>query len=170
MLAIPGAAQSGKPEAAPAWVGALWEQLIGTWVADNSAFKNEQDTMDAYGIDWAWGLGKKSLTGRLYGLKGGKEVATFWEFREYWHPLEKRLITQQHSATGVFGVGPHHRKPDGSTEMLQTFFNPVAGTVTREGHRAWLEGDVHTTTSFSVDDKGVWTERRTYVWKRKAGK
>jgi hypothetical protein len=41
--------------------------------------------MDAYGITWEWGLNKKSPVDRLYGLRDGKEVGTFWEFREFWH-------------------------------------------------------------------------------------
>ena len=39
---------------------ATWEKLIGNWVADNSKFKNDVDPMDAYGIEWERGLGKKS--------------------------------------------------------------------------------------------------------------
>jgi hypothetical protein len=122
--------------------------------------------MDAYGIEWEWGLGKKSLVGRLYGIKGGKDVGTFWEFREFWHPGEARLIATQHAGDGTYGTGPHEVKADGTSEMVQTFFDPGAGTKSIVGHRSKLEGDVHTTSSFNVDEKGVWTPRRTYVWRR----
>jgi hypothetical protein len=157
-------ATTAKP--VPQVVIATWEKLVGNWVADNSTFKNDVDTMDAYGIEWAWGLGKKSLVGRLYGLKGGKEVGTLWEFREFWHPGEGRLITTQHAGDGTYGVGPHDVKADGTSEMMQTFFDPGTGTKSIVGHRAKLEGDLHTTSSFNVDEKGVWTPRRTYVWRR----
>jgi hypothetical protein len=158
------AATAARP--APDVVIATWEKLIGTWVADNSTFKNDVDTMDAYGIEWEWGLGKKSLVGRLYGVKDGKDVGTFWEFREFWHPGEARLIATQHAADGTYGAGPHDVKADGTSEMVQTFFDPGAGTTSIVGHRSKLEGDVHTTSSFNVDEKGVWTPRRTYVWRR----
>lgn len=158
------AATASRP--APDVVIATWEKLIGNWVADNSKFKNDVDTMDAYGIEWEWGLGKKSLVGRLYGIKGGKDVGAFWEFREFWHPGEARLIATQHAADGTYGAGPHDVKADGTSEMVQTFFDPGAGTTSLVGHRSKLEGDVHTTSSFNVDEKGVWTPRRSYVWRR----
>jgi hypothetical protein len=167
----PASARTGQAAApasrpAPEVVIATWEKLIGNWVADNSKFKNDVDTMDAYGIEWEWGLGKKSLVGRLYGIKGGKDVGTFWEFREFWHPGEARLIATQHAGDGTYGAGPHDVKPDGTSEMVQTFFDPGAGTKSLVGHRSKLDGDVHTTSSFNVDEKGVWTPRRTYVWRR----
>jgi hypothetical protein len=162
--ARPAAAAAARP--APEVVIASWEKLIGTWVADNSTFKNEDEKMDAYGIEWRWGLGKRSLVGRLYGLESGKEVGTFWEFREFWHPGEGRLIMTQHAGDGTYGEGPHDVKADGTSEMVQTFFDPGTGTRTTVGHRAKLEGNVHTTSSFNVDEKGVWTPRRTYIWRR----
>ena len=164
LIALPAAAEPPAP--APEWVSGMWTELAGTWVADNSAFRDERDTMDAYGIEWRWGIGRKSLVGRLYGIRDGKEVGTFWEFREFWHPGERRLIATQFGSDGSYGAGPHERKPDGSREMLQTFFDPEAGRTFKVGHRARLEGDVHTTTSFDVDEDGTWTKRRTYVWKR----
>ena len=161
----PASAPAGaKP--VPAVVLSYWEKLVGTWVADNGKFKNETDTMDAYGIEWRWGLGKRSLVGRLYGIKASKDVGTFWEFREFWHPGEARLIATQHASAGTYGAGPHEVRADGTSEMVQTFFDPEAGTKTTVGHRSRLEGNVHTTSSFNVDEKGVWTMRRTYVWRR----
>ncbi len=150
----------------PDWVLANWEKLVGTWVADNEAYKNAEDTMDAYGIEWEWGLGKKSLVGRLYGIRDGLEAGTFWEFREFWHPGENRLIATQFGSDGTYGAGPHERKAEGATEMLQTFC-PATGAPFRVGHRSKLEGDVHTTQSFDVSEDGLWKDRRTYVWRRK---
>jgi len=164
VLALPGAAEPPAP--VPEWVTGLWADLVGTWIADNSPFRRERDTMDAYGIEWRWGVGRQSLVGRLYGLQGGKDVGTFWEFREFWHPGERRLIATQFGSDGTYGEGLHEREADGSTEMLQTFFDPVAGKTFKVGHRARLEGDVHTTTSYDVDAGGTWTKRRTYSWKR----
>ncbi len=53
----------------PDWYQQEMERSVGTWVADNSAYVSEQETDDAYGITWEWGVGKKSLLGSLYGLK-----------------------------------------------------------------------------------------------------
>ena len=102
------ARRASRTRPAPPEVVAYWKSLAGTWIADNSQYKSDLDTLEAYGIQWTWGLTKKSMVGRLYGIKGGKDV----------------------------------------------------------GHRARLEGDVHTTASFNVDDKGVWKARRSYVWRR----
>lgn len=168
--AVPGPADqvpASTVAAAPATVLQNWEKLIGTWVADNSAFKNENDTIDAYGIEWSWGLGKQSLIGRLYGIRDGKEIATFWEFREFWHPGDGTVFATQFGVDGTYGVGPHTIRPDGTSEMVQTFYNPSAKTISKVGHRSTLEGDVHTTASFDVDDTGRWTPRRTYVWHRR---
>lgn len=140
--------------------------MIGTWVADNSKYKSAPADMDAYALEWSWGLNKKTLLGRLYGIRNGKEVGTFWQFREFWHPGERRLITTQYGSDGSYGVGPHDVKPDGSSELLQTFYDPELRSVTRIGHRSTLAGDAHTTISFDVDGKGTWKERRTYVWRR----
>lgn len=156
----------GSPEPAPAEVTAFWEGLIGTWVADNSRHRSDADTMDAYGIEWTWGLNRKSIVGRLYGIKAGKDTGTFWEFREFWHPGERTAIAMQFARDGTYGVGPHQVNTDGTSEMLQVFYDPVQRTITKTGHRGKLTRDVHTTTSFAVDGKGVWKERRSYVWRR----
>jgi hypothetical protein len=164
---VPHSPAETRAEPIPEWVISTWEQLIGTWVTDNGAYKDETDIMDAYGIEWSWGLGRKSLVGRLYGIRDGREVASFWEFREFWHPGEGELVATQFGSDGRYGVGSHVRRTDGSMEMLQTFYDPTTGALSRVGHRSELEGDVHTTRSFDVSDDGVWSDRRTYVWRRK---
>ncbi|MEZ5283916.1 MAG: hypothetical protein R2712_03720 [Vicinamibacterales bacterium] len=157
---------ASDPAPVPPFVLAHWERLIGTWIADNTAFKDASDPNEAFGIEWEWGLGRKSLKGRLYGIAKGAEIRTYWDLHEYWHPGEGTLIATQHAANGTFGSGPQELQRDGSSEMVQTFWDPVARTTTRVGHRARLEGDTHTTISFEIDASGTWTPRRTYVWKR----
>jgi hypothetical protein len=108
-----------SPQPAPAVVTDNWERLIGTWIADNSAFKDANDTTDAYGIDWSWGLGRKSLIGRLYGIKDGKEIGTFWEFREFWDPGQGQVMATQFGGNGTYGVGPHEIRADGGIMRLK---------------------------------------------------
>lgn len=91
----------------PERVKAEWEMLAsgsGTWIADNSAYKNENETADAYGVSWTYGIGKTSLNGKLFGIKDGKEMGTFWEFRMYYHPSEKKLMYQQYGWGGMLGI------------------------------------------------------------------
>ncbi|HSF18258.1 MAG TPA: hypothetical protein VLK65_22170 [Vicinamibacteria bacterium] len=68
LLAGP-AARSMEPRPAPEWVVTNWKNLIGVWIADNSAYKTDDDSMDAFGLEWTWGIGNKSLVGRLYGIR-----------------------------------------------------------------------------------------------------
>jgi hypothetical protein len=161
--------QTSVPKTAPipGWVLSNWEGLIGTWQADNQKYREADGGIEAYGIEWAWGLDQKSVIGRLYGIREGREAGTFWEFREFWHPGEGQLIAAQFGAGGTYGVGSHRRNADGTTEMLQTFYDPTTGAVSRVGHRSLLAGDEHTTRSFDVSDDGVWKDRRAYVWRRK---
>jgi hypothetical protein len=154
----------------PAVVLETWAQLHGTWITDNAEFKSDQEPFDAYAIDWRPGIDGKSLTGRLYGLTGGREAGTFWEFREFWHPGDQQLITTQFGMGGTYGAGPHTIRGDGTSEMLQTFYSPAAGTVTRIGHRSELRGTEHVTRSFDVQPDGGWVPRRVYTWhKQPAG-
>jgi hypothetical protein len=157
-------------EPLPADVVAFWEKLVGTWIADNSRYKSDADPMDAYAIQWTWGLNRQSIVGRLYGIRNGKDAGSFWEFREFWHPGERTVVSMQFGRDGTYGVGPHEIRGDGLSEMVQVFHAPAPGAAPRKtGHRGHMTGDVHTTTSFDVDEKGVWTERRTYVWRRQRG-
>ncbi len=77
----------------------------GIWITDNSRFKNENEPFDEYGTEWKWGIGKKSITGRLFGLKDQKEAGDLWEFRLFWHPQERKAILQQFGGNGIVGIG-----------------------------------------------------------------
>lgn len=152
---------------APDWVARYFDQMVGTWVTDNSAYRTTSEPFDAYGMEWKRGLGGKTLVGRLYAIRDGKEAGTSWEFREFWHPGHSELIASQFGSDGTYGAGPHQRKSDGTMEMLQTFYDPD-GDATRVGHRSELKANELTTRSFDVQADGTWKERRTYVWRRKA--
>lgn len=155
------------PSPPPDWVLAHWERMVGRWIADNSAYRSDQETADAYGIEWAWAIGRSSLTGRLFALEDGEQSGTFWEFREFWHPGQGQLVVEQFGGGGVYGVGAQRRREDGSLEMEQVFYYPASGATARVGHRATLAGDAQTTESFDVGEDGSWTPRRRYVWTRR---
>lgn len=150
----------------PAWVIADWEKRAqgeGTWVADNSAYQSETEPFEAYGLKWSWGLGQKSLTGRLYCIQDGRDVWTAWTFLEYWDPETKELKLIQNGSDGTVGKGTIWQEADGATRSLQTFVNPD-GSSSVSGHQsAMVNGDSHV-SSFEVKGE-TWTPRRSYIWK-----
>lgn len=151
----------------PAWAMDHMTRMIGRWVTSNAAYQSEEEPYDAYGMEWAWGLGQQSMTGRLFGLQEGKEVGTFWEFRVFWHPGEQQLKMMQFGGNGTVGVGSIEDRGEHKTEALQTFYAPD-GSASRIGHREELmDGERHA-HSFDVDENGVWTARRSYVWQKKS--
>lgn len=152
----------------PTWVGSYFATMVGTWIADNAAHRSAAEPFEAYGMEWKLGAGGKSLVGRLYGIRDGKDVGTSWDFREFWHPGEEHLIASQFGSDGTYGVGRHERRAEGHMEMVQTFYAPTGG-VTRVGHRSELRANELVTRSFDVQADGIWKERRTYVWLRKSG-
>lgn len=153
----------------PAWFRKHMEYVTragGRWIADNRAYRSENEPFDAYGTEWSWGVGKQSIVGRLFGLRGGEEAGTFWEFRLIWDPGAGRVLAHQFGAQGVVGSGPMERAGPGRTRMDQTFTAPD-GTTFRTGHDAReTDADTQRTESFDILDDGTWKTRRAYVWKR----
>lgn len=136
----------------------------GRWIADNSQYRNDQETFEEYGIEWRASFEGTSMTGRLFGLRGGKEVGDFWELRQYWHPGRKEAVLEQFGWRGALGTGRIWR--DGAmTKMDQTFYWGD-GSVSRDGHiAAFPDADTHDTQSFTIDGN-AWMAKRRYVWKR----
>lgn len=152
----------------PAWLLAEWELRTeggGHWVADNSANKSADEPYDAYGMEWTWGLGKKTLKGRLYAAQNGKDVGTLFEYRLAWHPGEKKVLLTQYGSDGTFAFGAVMPIGEKRTEALQRFYAPDGSTF-QVGHRVEINGDEMRIQSFTVSDGGVWTARRSYLWKR----
>jgi hypothetical protein len=151
----------------PQWLEKNMSQAMqgsGKWIADNSRYKSEQEPYDAYGIQYSWGLGKKSLNSRLYGITNGTEAGTFWEYRLFWHPGEKKAFLHQFGGDGTFGSG--ELKPlgeSGKFELIQTFFSPD-GSTWQTKHESIETEKERQTISFSYQD-GAWKENRTYVWR-----
>ncbi|MDJ0644879.1 MAG: hypothetical protein QNJ57_02745 [Flavobacteriaceae bacterium] len=147
----------------PQWFYENMEKSIGNWVASNKKYQNQDEPMEAYGMKWEWGAGKKSITGKLYGYMNGKRVGPFWEFRQYWDFKENKGIVVQYAPDGTVGIGPLKVLEDGKIEIKQVFTSPD-GNQTQNAHRSSLTGNEFTTTSFLIDDSGNWTENRSYTW------
>lgn len=161
---------SEKPDAIPKWLQehfAFMTAGTGRWIADNAKFKSEKEPFDAYGTEWQWGVGKKSIKGRLFALKDGKEAAEFWEYRVFWHPAEKRAVFEQFGAGGVFGTGEMRviTTADGKSENnVELIFYAPDGSSWKDLHKLFENENEHTTISFNFKS-GSWQAQRTYVWK-----
>lgn len=137
----------------------------GTWIADNSDYKSEQEKHDFYASHWQKGIGGKSFTGRLYGITDGKESGTFWEFRAFWHPGQKRVIMQQFGANGAFGTGTLINIDNNNARGQQTFYS-VDGSSFEGGHSFIFEEEKQDTSSYTILSDGSWKKNRTYIWYR----
>lgn len=159
MVSIPASAQL------PDWLQQHFEYMTqgsGIWITDNSEYMSDQETTKQYATEWKMSLGNQSITGRLYGIIDGKEIGTFWEFRTFWNPVEKKAYAYQFSGSGVVGMGEMWKEGD-SLKIQQTFYYPN-GAVFETGHiQKELEGQ-HETTSFSISDN-FWTKNRFYIWR-----
>jgi len=164
-------ASHGSPETAaqdsmPASLRNEMTQLTqgsGRWIVDNHAYRNDDEPWDQYGTEWSWGLGQQTVRGRLYAVVGGRDVRTFWEFRLFWHPGERRAILQQFGSDGTVGIGPMVQ--EGTEVFVDQTFDSPDGTSYRVGHRSSFAGDIHITESLNrVGDR--WEKRRRYEWKR----
>ncbi len=147
----------------PDWFLQNMEQSIGTWITDNTTYKNDNEPFDQYGMDWHWGIGKQSITGKLYGIINGKKQGVFWEFRQYWDFNKNKGMVTQYGTDGTVGIGPMINKENGQTEMMQKFVNPNRNK-TKHGHRSTLKNGKLTTTSFDILENGIWEKRRSYIW------
>lgn len=156
-----------KPTATREWALEEMKGQAGRWVADNSAYRSDNEPADAYGMEWHWAAGEKSLVGRLFPIRGGSDLDTVWEFRMIWHPGKQTLWLSQFGTDGTLGEGAITRTGEHATEAMQTFFGSD-GTRLRIGHRDEMRGGQRHVQSFDIDQDGVWQPRRAYVWSREA--
>lgn len=160
-----GGAASADP--APAWfleeIAALTGGT-GRWTADNAKYQSDQEPYETYGMVWTASFDGTTMTGRLFGMKGGKETGAFWEFRQYWDPDRNEAVLMQFGWGGAVGIGVLRRDGD-VTRSDQVFHTPGAASR-RTGHRSsFPEPDIHVTESFDIEGE-AWKPRRSYTWKR----
>ena len=129
---------------------------IGVWIADNSEYESEQEPFDQYGIEWTWGLGEKTIRGRLFSLNDGEEMSTFWEFIQFWQPAEQKVLVYQFGGDGMVGYGELESISANKTRLLQRFTS-LDGSSFSAGHESATNGNEQTGSSFDVDADGNWT-------------
>lgn len=165
LLSLGRGTEAGQePMIGPPWFQAELTRLTqgtGRWIADNSPYVSDTETIEAYGTEWRWSLGRAGVTGRLFGLVDGAEVATYWEYRLYWDGAAQQAVTEQFGANGAYGRGYMVGFGEG-TLADQTFTGPD-GNQWRDLHHAWFEGSTHVTRSYGWAE-GAWVPRRTYRW------
>lgn len=154
-------AQSSIPD----WFIDDLRNSIGTWAADNGAYKSAEDPRDFYILKWEWGIGKTSIVGRLYGTVSGVETGDFWQFRQYWDTRRQSAVLVQYGHSGVVGVGDIEVLENGMSETIQEFSEP--------GGQRWLgkhvsdnDGSIQRTTSYQQDEQESWVEGRSYTWRK----
>ena len=151
----------------PDWYLQEIQSEAGTWIADNRKYKSDQEPFEYYVIEWEYGINKKSLIGKMYGLRNGENSEPFWEFRKYWDGEKKIPIVMQFGGDGTIGIGELKRKNEKETELLQVFTSPT-GSQYRVGHRTLVIDSLsHVGSSFSVNEQNEWVENRSYTWTKK---
>ncbi|MCI0447795.1 hypothetical protein L0244_03170 [bacterium] len=160
--------QTATSEAIPAWLEnymGLQVRGTGKWIAENPHKNNEKEP-DAYGMEYSWGAGKKSIQFRLFAITNHKESATMWEYRVFWHPGEKKVLVYQWGSDGTLGYG--EVKPvdisKGQFEVEQVFFDPTTGSSFKSRHES-IETDTERQTKSFVYNDGIWKESGTYTWR-----
>jgi hypothetical protein len=142
----------------------------GRWIADNRPHMSADEPADAYGIEWRWGVDQTSLAGRLFGLRDGKEIGEYWQYRVSWNPRTGQAALQQWGGRGAYGAGELRPAGPGRTDCVQVFHAPGAAdwAVRHLSEFSKTPEATEVTRSFDWDGSG-WAQRRTYVWKRAGG-
>ncbi|MGE0178354.1 MAG: hypothetical protein AB7O91_00865 [Sphingomonas sp.] len=136
----------------------------GTWRAPNPAGANDPNVPDAFGMEWRMANDRHVLIGRLYTIEGDRETE-MWNFREFYHPGERRVIIEQWGGPGVYGRGETTAPAANRGQVEMTLWLPD-GRDWREGHRNEENGDEYVTAAFDIGADGQWTPSGRYVWTR----
>jgi len=140
---------------------------VGTWIGDNSKYKNDQEPFDNYIIEWTWGIGKKSIKGKLYGMIDTVATDPFWELLKYWDFNEKSAIVMQFGPDGTIGIGPMNSVRENEYKLIQTFTSS-AGTKYTIGHKTVnIDQNTHEGSSYYINANEEWILDRSYIWRRK---
>ena len=157
------------PDSLPKEVKADWDNLTrngGNWVADNSAYKNENEPFEAYGLTWTWGFANKSLNGKLYAIRDGKNAGAFYEFKMFYHPKENKIMYYQFGTDGSIGQG-EVKLTGKNSEIITTFFVAGGDSFKQKHEEIEKNGDRHS-FDFRLKQDGTWEKGPTYISKLKS--
>jgi len=162
------AEDQAPPNAPPQWFTenvTFMTSGSGRWVADNGGYKSDQESWDAYGLEWVAGPGGYSMSGHLFGIKDGEDTdEDFWTFSQYWDPTTNRAVVQQY---GWGSIGTGTMWTVGDDLWMQQTFSTFDAKSSEEGHLATHpDANSHVTSSYSIDATGQWSKNRTYTWVR----
>lgn len=155
-----------EPKTIPDWYLNYLKSNIGTWIADNTKNVSEQDPYIAYGIAWEWGIGKTSITARLYGVLESGVEKDFWEFRQYWDNVNRKGVIVQYGNWGVVGIGDVKQTKDGIFETIQVF-SLTDGRTWDVKHIIEIEDSQFTSTAYDKDESGNWVNPKGWTWIKK---
>jgi hypothetical protein len=157
-----------EPAVPPDWFVKHMRWLVegsGRWTTDIAEGRGEDEPYDEYGVEWRWGLGQRSLQGRLFAIVDGIEVASFWEYRLYWHPGEGHAVLLQFGGNGTVGSGIMQARGGEGVEIDQEFFGPD-GSKTRVRHETEPGGAGEQVIRVFHEEDGGWKLQRNYLWVR----
>ncbi|NNM23299.1 MAG: hypothetical protein HKO54_07080 [Flavobacteriaceae bacterium] len=138
------------------------ERQVGIWKASNSEYMNENETDDAYAIEWKWGVGQKSLLGILFGMKNGERTNDYWQFVQFWDSKVQKVRVLQIAMFGVYGEGFLERIDASNSKVVQTFVTPDGHSYS-EGHTTQVFDNYEVSISYEIKE-GEWIKKRTYTW------
>ncbi len=151
-------------ETIPDWFLNEMQNDIGTWYADNSEYKNEQEVFDKYQIVWEWSIKNYSLKGQLFGVHKGNKSSVFWAFRKVWDSKQEKPKIIQIGLDGTYGVGHIQKINENETQLSQIFQTPN-GLEYKEGHKTIRKSDtLHLGSSYSISKDEKWEKKRSYIW------
>lgn len=154
--------------AAPEWFRDLMTALVADgdeWMADNTAYRSDQEPVDVYVLKWTWGPGRRSISGRLQAIVGADRRPPLWEFRQFWHPDRREGRLVQYGTDGTVGEGALARDADGGIIVEQDFWNPNG--------QSWRQRHEERATPRARESRdarwvnGTWREGRRYAWARR---
>lgn len=141
-----------------------FESQIGTWKADNAKYRNENERITAYVIEWRFNELRNNIYGKLYGLIDSNKVGPYWEFLQYWNPNMSKIEFIQIGNEGTMGFGPLTVLNGGEYELIQ-LFTSIKNEKRYEKH-SYIRPNANTeiTVAFEKHIDGTWIKKRTYTW------
>lgn len=165
--AAPSAAQEASAAKVPDWFRADVQYLArdgGRWSAVNA---NPSEPYEKWGMEWRASPDGTSLTGRLFGIRDERESGDLWQFRQFWHPTEKRAYVLQWGGGGMYGVG-HLTRMGEDWGVLEQQFHMLDGRTFRIGHIYRIPApDQRVTEQYDVlPNDGSWRLDHKLTWRR----